>query len=175
MNFFASSHGKGAVDGVGGKVKHSIWVAVKSRKHTVNSLQSFVRCAQDIVKSIKVIMVLTDAIQDCKEDLEKRWETIRAIPQLQSLHSFQFSGGKGCLSVSQISCSNTREIIRMYKDVETVHQKLCKDIKPGDFVLGHLETLHKTGKGSDYYALVLEKTGTVCHLRYLHSSGKLWI
>lgn len=63
----------------------------------------------------------------------------------------------------------------MYKDVETVHQKLCKDIKPGDFVLGHLETLHKTGKGSDYYALVLEKTGTVCHLRYLHSSGKLWI
>ena len=36
--FFATSHGKGAVDAVGGKVKHSVWLPVKSRKHVVNNL-----------------------------------------------------------------------------------------------------------------------------------------
>lgn len=30
-NFFAASHGKGAVDGLGGSVKRSVWTAVKAR------------------------------------------------------------------------------------------------------------------------------------------------
>lgn len=34
-NYFATSHGKGAVDGIGGMMKHLIWNAVSSRKAPV--------------------------------------------------------------------------------------------------------------------------------------------
>ena len=32
LNFFAMSHGKGYVDGIGGAVKRYVWTAVKQRK-----------------------------------------------------------------------------------------------------------------------------------------------
>ena len=41
-NFFATSHGKGPVDGIGGSVKHHVWTAVKTRKVIVNDAASFV-------------------------------------------------------------------------------------------------------------------------------------
>lgn len=40
-NFFASSHGKGAVDGVGGVVKRTAWQAVKARKTIITSAYEF--------------------------------------------------------------------------------------------------------------------------------------
>jgi hypothetical protein len=44
-NFFAPSHGKGAVDGVGGCAKRTVWTAIKSRTVTVN-------CAEDFCKAL---------------------------------------------------------------------------------------------------------------------------
>lgn len=40
-NFFAASHGKGAVDGLGGSIKRQVWTAVRSRQALVNSSQDF--------------------------------------------------------------------------------------------------------------------------------------
>jgi hypothetical protein len=40
-NFFAASHGKGPVDGVGAIAKKTVWNAVKSRKCRVSSAQDF--------------------------------------------------------------------------------------------------------------------------------------
>ena len=40
--FFATSHGKGPVDGIGGSVKRHVWTAVKTRKVIVNDAASFV-------------------------------------------------------------------------------------------------------------------------------------
>ncbi|GBP31090.1 Retrovirus-related Pol polyprotein from transposon TNT 1-94 [Eumeta japonica] len=44
-NFFAASHGKGAVDGISGSVKRSVWIVVKSRKAIVNSALEFYNLA----------------------------------------------------------------------------------------------------------------------------------
>lgn len=37
--FFAASHGKGAVDGLGGTVKRVAWTGMKSRKVILNSAE----------------------------------------------------------------------------------------------------------------------------------------
>ena len=42
-NFFAMSHSKGPVNGIGGTVKRYVWTAVKQRKEIVAS--SFVKVA----------------------------------------------------------------------------------------------------------------------------------
>ncbi|GFQ76814.1 retrovirus-related Pol polyprotein from transposon TNT 1-94 [Trichonephila clavata] len=50
-NFFAASHGKGAVDGISGSVKRSVWIAVKSRKAIVNSALEFYGLARSLSKT----------------------------------------------------------------------------------------------------------------------------
>lgn len=39
--FFATSHGKGSVDAIGGTVKRSVWRMVKARKNIVSDAKSF--------------------------------------------------------------------------------------------------------------------------------------
>ena len=46
-NFFATSHGKAPIDGIGGAVKRQVWSAVKTRKHIVRDAKSFVVAAND--------------------------------------------------------------------------------------------------------------------------------
>ena len=45
-SFFASSHGKGAVDGVGGVVKRAVWNAVRTRKAVARDAREFGECAR---------------------------------------------------------------------------------------------------------------------------------
>ncbi len=45
--FFASSHGKGAVDAIGGTIKRNVWRAVKSRKVIVNTAEAFYKVSAD--------------------------------------------------------------------------------------------------------------------------------
>ncbi|KAG8276352.1 hypothetical protein J6590_067667 [Homalodisca vitripennis] len=54
-NFFASSHGKGAVDGIGGMVKRIVWRAVKGRKAFVNIPEDFYRVALEKCKEIHLL------------------------------------------------------------------------------------------------------------------------
>jgi hypothetical protein len=53
-DFFASSHGKGAVDGIGAEVKRIVWDCVRSKKMEVTCLDEFVRCAKERTHKIKV-------------------------------------------------------------------------------------------------------------------------
>ena len=53
-NFFATSHGKGPVDGIGGAVKRYVSTAVKQRKEiVVNRASSFVEVAGSRSVSLK--------------------------------------------------------------------------------------------------------------------------
>jgi hypothetical protein len=50
--YFATSHGKGAVDGIGGQVKRVVWDSVRAKKTNVSTLDDFVTCL--VSKQIKV-------------------------------------------------------------------------------------------------------------------------
>ena len=47
-NFFATSHGKGPVDGIGGSVKHHVWGKVKARKAIVCDAATFAAAVKDM-------------------------------------------------------------------------------------------------------------------------------
>ena len=52
--FFATSHGKGENDGVGGDVKNAVWRKVLQQKEVVGDLASFVRVAKSKFPSIVI-------------------------------------------------------------------------------------------------------------------------
>ena len=60
-NFFATSHGKGPVDGIGGSVKRQAWMAVKNRHALVTNAASFTDAVK-LNSSVEVIEVTSSDI-----------------------------------------------------------------------------------------------------------------
>ena len=54
-HFFPSSHGKGAVDDIGGTVKREVWMAKLARKVIVHSLDDFYAAAKKLSRNIEII------------------------------------------------------------------------------------------------------------------------
>uniref|UniRef100_A0A8D9F251 Uncharacterized protein n=1 Tax=Cacopsylla melanoneura TaxID=428564 RepID=A0A8D9F251_9HEMI len=87
--FFATSHGKGCVDGIGGLVKRLVWNEVKSRRSKIGSAEDFVECASKKTDKIKITLVSNLEIEKNKMKLDKRWADILPIKGLQSKHYFK--------------------------------------------------------------------------------------
>lgn len=87
-NFFAASHGKGAVDGVGGTIKRVVWDAVRSRRFHVVSAESFYTCALSQCKGIKCLYVPKTDVAAIEDMLTRRWLTLLPIVGIQAHHFF---------------------------------------------------------------------------------------
>lgn len=88
--FFATSHGKGAVDGVGGSVKRMVWERVKCRQARVSTAEQFYKCCIDLCKpGIRVLLMESSVINQFRNFLENRWQKTFAIPHVQSKHYFR--------------------------------------------------------------------------------------
>lgn len=85
-HFFATSHGKGAVDGVGGTVKRSVCTAIKTRKYHITTASDYATCARQVLDKIKVLYVSADEINTLKEPLNDRWKNIRSLPGTHDVH-----------------------------------------------------------------------------------------
>ncbi len=85
-HFFATSHGKGAVDGVGATVKRSVNTDVLCRQAVlVTNAASFVASARKSCPNINITLItsneITDFIQHHK--LNERWAITSAVPGTQ--------------------------------------------------------------------------------------------
>ena len=57
-HYFEANHGKGAVDGIGGRVKHPVFRHVKSHQVVIQSPVHFAKFANSILPGINVISLL---------------------------------------------------------------------------------------------------------------------
>lgn len=85
-NFFATSHGKGPVDGIGGAVKQYVWTAVKQRK--VNRASSFVEVAGGM-RQVSVIEMTTSNIEK-RNDALKLKEVFDDAPAMKGIARFHY-------------------------------------------------------------------------------------
>ena len=85
-NLFATSHGKGPVDGIGGAVKWYVWSAVKAKKHVVNNAPSFVEAAKDM-QGVAVTEMSTSDIESCNNGL-KLEEPFTSAPAIKGIARF---------------------------------------------------------------------------------------
>lgn len=88
-NFFAAGHGKGAVDGVGGSVKRTVWNAVKGRQAYVHSAKDFYHASAEKCKGICVLFVSQEEVESHAQLLNTRWSSVREISGIHSMHHFQ--------------------------------------------------------------------------------------
>ena len=79
-NFFATSHGKVAVDVIGGTVKRSVWRHVQTKAAAAVDTESYAKQAKELNKNITVLYVSSEAIAaTCAAKLTV-WENSLAVP-----------------------------------------------------------------------------------------------
>ena len=111
--FFATAHGKGAVDGIGPVVKRSIRSQIMQRRCTINSGEDFVSAATKTVKNINILYLSEQKLAENFNILKKRWKQVMAIPKLQSLHFFKACGEQN-LSVG-LTHKSAKAIVKIKK------------------------------------------------------------
>jgi hypothetical protein len=87
-SFFASAHGKGPIDGIGGTMKRTVWRRILQGRVVVNNASDFAEVAKEACPNINVIVVGVDEVSKCKSSLETMWQSSppSAIRQTHSMH-----------------------------------------------------------------------------------------
>ena len=85
-NFFANSHGKGPVDGIGGMAKRVVSRDVMSGRASVESSQEFATVAADKCKETKKQHISKEEIKVTKLKLEEHFILVNANPHIQQVY-----------------------------------------------------------------------------------------
>ena len=87
-HFFATSHGKGAVDGVGGTVKRAVSTAVLSRQETVHTAADFARVTAQRCPKVTIEEVAPEEIKTFTDtqELEAKWKDVPTLHGTQAVH-----------------------------------------------------------------------------------------
>ena len=85
-HFFATSHGKGVVDGIGGTVKRLVWSAVLAGE-VCRSAEDFVKIAKKKTKKVILIEITKNNIDNSKAKLESIFKTAKLVPETLKMHS----------------------------------------------------------------------------------------
>ena len=88
-HFFATSHGKGAVDGIGGTIKRQVYHEIMARRSEPEDAAEFAAIAQKTASKIKVLYCPAVNINDVKEVSDAQWVGVKPIPGLHSIHSIR--------------------------------------------------------------------------------------
>ena len=108
-NFFASYHGKGAVDDVGGRLKQAANLHMR-RGHVVSDLKSFVDAASN--SRIVVKSVPNELIEQRGKEVEPHFARARRIAGIQKLHCFS-SSAVGSLTAKVFTLSTENSSYRI--------------------------------------------------------------
>lgn len=141
-NFFASGHGKGAVDGIGGNVKRCVWMGVTSRRVIVSAAIDFHAYVQKHVKGIKSIYVDKEIVLQKEQEFQKRWHNVSLIPKIQGCHHFRPYDQQNLL----ISKTSQSELIKVNICAEDVQQCSRKRLHYSDVYSDCEEELSEVNK-----------------------------
>lgn len=180
-HFFATSHGKGAMDGVGGMLKHHVWQKVKARKAFVTDAMSFYQCASTISEKVTVMYVDDAEVKSQVAKLEKRWDDILALPKTHETHCVR-TEGQNTVKYSMTSITDGKVFSFRKKCLDavagpssiTVAGPNVKDIQFGKWVL--VELTSDRGSAHQFVGQIIGQTNdNNITVKFLKKSGQKYI
>ena len=186
-NYFATSHGKGPVDGIGGATKRFVWNNVRLRKHIVKDAATFVAAATQMPKV--QVEEMTSADIKTRNDhlhLDDVFDKAEPIRNIAQMHFIEVTGSKVVpfLLTTDAALTNDREeqmdvdmesvdggASNMVHDVHVVtevhSQDSSEEIKVGDWFVVEYD-------GENFPGEVKEIGEEDFRVSVMHSAGKNW-
>ena len=91
-DFTATSHGKGAVDGIGGSAKRGVMAKVLSRQEIVKTAADFALTGAAACPGIRFIHVSKEEVEDYMGDLDDiAFSGARHLPGIRNVHHLEVS------------------------------------------------------------------------------------
>ena len=115
-HFFATSHGKGVVDGLGGTVKRAVWRHVRSGHAHVSNPEEYAAVAQQRNPNIYIEFVSKSSIEDMHSFLDVKWEGVKA--QTHKMHCY-YPISSSQLMVAETSDATEFKVVSIYKSRTT--------------------------------------------------------
>ena len=91
-NFFATSHGKGAVDGVGGTVKRQVRAEVMTRSEIISNAEQYSIVAKNCCEKINIIYLGKSEIEESIPILEDMIKDTMDLPTTRKMHHLEVTG-----------------------------------------------------------------------------------
>ena len=85
-NFFATSHGKGAVDGIGGRIKRDVYNTTLSKGLVIKNLDDFVDVAEHCSKNITVLKCTKKHVLSTVKQVDEDISDSAGIPGTHKMH-----------------------------------------------------------------------------------------
>ena len=130
-HFFATSHGKGAVDGIGGTVKRSVWRHIKSTSIGLENAEAYSNLASKRNPNIHIKFISKEKVQTEAKKMADRWEDALLVPNTQKLHFIKVED-KYHISVAHTS-NDEPYIVAIASNVTEYDDE--KEYLQGDWVL----------------------------------------
>lgn len=125
-HFFATSHGKGVVDGIGGTVKRSVWRYVRSGKVQASTPKAFFDAAVARNPEITVNFITKESIHQSKEVLEAQWSDTTPVANTHKLHFVKPKGSCHLLTGVTSDAQDFSEV-RIRDDLHTTTSEETMD------------------------------------------------
>ncbi|KAK3927342.1 ARL14 effector protein [Frankliniella fusca] len=85
-HYFATSHGKGPCDGLGGTMKRQAYLA-SIRNHLIRTPSEFYNWVEKNMEKIQVKFVTSEEVKSTEDKLRQRYARALSIPQMRSQHA----------------------------------------------------------------------------------------
>ena len=169
-NFFATSHGKNACDGIGGTLKRSVTRASLQRPYTdqILTAKAFFDYCQDNISSIRCFYVDTKQVETVTKELEARFEMALTVQGTQKHHHFS-PIGSGQLEISEVS-----DVTSPRKQVRICRQEITEplvNIQSQPIVAGSYVVVKDNSKNWVAYVDHKDEEYGDYFIRFLHPHG----
>lgn len=185
-NYFATSHGKGAVDGLGGTVKNSVWRFMKTACASATTAEEYATLAKERNLNIHIQFISHEAMEQKEIFLKQHWEGVFCIPRTHRIHVV-CPDGPNKVQVAEIS-TGTFTLIQMRKGAEETKELATEEAEnsvEGDSAADSAKpTAYKAGDwvvvkydGRTYPGEILTvRSGDVEELevKAMHPTGRYW-
>ena len=177
-NFFATSHGKGAVDGIGGTVKRSVWRVVRAGTTAPLDAASYAEIASDRNPNVNVKYISSAEIK--KDSVKKApiWSAAVGVPNTLKLHCVRAHNAK-MLRVSTVSTKDDFTLVEIFQgagsdesEPEEQNQpndrnEVTLEVNIGDWVLVNYD-------GADFPGEITNIVGFDYEVNVMHKYGAFW-
>ena len=170
-NFSATSHGKGAVDGIGGTVKRLATSAVVTRQAIIKDANSLIQAVNHKTKIMLALMsedYITQTLKNLK--MELMWETVRQLPGTMHINCIKPAGKAGNVQASYYKDDKDsfNHPLQESSNEEPSFQTAAKEYSVGQYVIVKYN-------GNYYPGEILSVASSTARVRTMENSGpKFW-
>lgn len=114
-SFFATAHGKGPIDGIGGTVKRVVWRRILREQAVINSAKEFAEVASTACPGINILFVSNEEVQAVMKELDEVWseKAPKTIPNTRKYHFFKAInasyGSPSAIKASDLTCFESQK------------------------------------------------------------------